>query len=68
MLHLEQNLDDVNNLPLLQSTSQHLHLMKDKGILRSRRDGQTIYYRIANHDTLAQCPLLIAARRLQLNQ
>ena len=26
----------------LQSTSQHLHLMKDRGILTSRRDGQTI--------------------------
>ncbi|MCB9421807.1 MAG: winged helix-turn-helix transcriptional regulator [Ardenticatenaceae bacterium] len=50
----------------LQSTSQHLHLMKDKGILQSRRDGQTVYYRIANHDTLAKCPLLIETRRNQL--
>jgi DNA-binding transcriptional ArsR family regulator len=30
----------------LQNTSQHLHLMQDKGILNSRREAQTIYYRI----------------------
>jgi DNA-binding transcriptional ArsR family regulator len=30
----------------LQSTSQHLRLMKDKGMLDSRRAGQTIFYRI----------------------
>jgi len=30
----------------LQNTSQHLRLMKDKGILDSRREGQTIFYRI----------------------
>lgn len=50
----------------LQSTSQHLHLMKDKGILQSHRDGQTIYYRIANHNMKAKCPLLIETRRIQL--
>lgn len=50
----------------LQSTSQHLHLMKDKGILKSRREGQTVYYRIANHDIPAKCPLLIETRRNQL--
>jgi len=31
----------------LQSTSQHLGLMKSAGIVKARRDGQTIYYRIA---------------------
>lgn len=30
----------------MQNTSHHLRLMKDKGILNSRRDGQSIYYRI----------------------
>ena len=30
----------------MQNTSQHLRLMKDRGLLESRRDGQTIYYRI----------------------
>lgn len=31
----------------LQNTSQHLRLMRDKGILEARRDGQTIFYQIA---------------------
>jgi DNA-binding transcriptional ArsR family regulator len=30
----------------LPSTSQHLRLMKDKGVLASRKEGQTIYYSI----------------------
>ncbi|OHB63571.1 MAG: hypothetical protein A2Y77_06520 [Planctomycetes bacterium RBG_13_62_9] len=29
-------------------TSQQLNLMKDKGVLASRRDGAKVYYRIAN--------------------
>jgi ArsR family transcriptional regulator len=28
--------------------SQHLSLMKDRGILKSRREGQHIYYSVAN--------------------
>jgi DNA-binding transcriptional ArsR family regulator len=28
--------------------SQHLNLMRDKGILESRRDGVNVYYRIAD--------------------
>jgi DNA-binding transcriptional ArsR family regulator len=32
----------------LQNTSQHLRLMKDKDILTCRREGQTIYYRVAD--------------------
>lgn len=28
----------------VQNTSQHLRLMKDKGIVASRRDGHVIYY------------------------
>ena len=42
----------------LQSTSQHLHLMKNMGILDSRRDGQTIYYRIIECDLMERCQLL----------
>lgn len=34
----------------LQNTSQHLRLMKDKGVLEARRDGQTIFYQIAAGD------------------
>jgi DNA-binding transcriptional ArsR family regulator len=36
----------------LQNTSQHLRLMKDRGILSSRRDGNTIFYRVINNDCL----------------
>ena len=32
----------------IQNTSQHLRLMKDKGIVESRRNGKEIYYRVAN--------------------
>lgn len=31
----------------VQNTSQHLRLMSGKSILDTRREGQTIYYRIA---------------------
>lgn len=36
----------------LQNTSQHLHLMQDKGILTSRRESQTIFYRIADNEMM----------------
>jgi DNA-binding transcriptional ArsR family regulator len=42
----------------LQCTSQHLRLMKKMSILDSRRDGQTIYYRIVNNDFTEMCQLL----------
>jgi ArsR family transcriptional regulator len=32
----------------LQNTSQHLRLMKDKGLLVTRREGQMVYYRITD--------------------
>jgi DNA-binding transcriptional ArsR family regulator len=36
----------------LQNTSQHLHLMQDKGILTSRRESQTIFYRITDNEMM----------------
>jgi DNA-binding transcriptional ArsR family regulator len=50
----------------LQNTSQHLHLMKDKGILTSRRDGNTIYYRVNYGEHLAGCGLVQLARTVSL--
>jgi len=41
----------------IQNTSQHLQVMKDRGILTSRRDGQAIYYRMVNQALLKQCGL-----------
>ena len=49
----------------LQNTSQHLSLMKGAGILESRRDGQTIYYHIADDFLHGRCRLLLEARKLQ---
>ena len=46
----------------LQNTSQHLRLMKDKGILESRRDGQTVYYRVADNERVRNCHVLLHAR------
>jgi len=43
----------------LQNTSQHLRLMKDKGILKSRRDGQTVYYRVADNELVKSCHVLL---------
>jgi DNA-binding transcriptional ArsR family regulator len=43
----------------LQNTSQHLSLMKGAGILESRRDGQTIYYHIADDFEHGRCRLLL---------
>ena len=46
----------------LQSTSQHLRLMEDKGILVSRRERQKVYYRIAEHELMEDCRLFLQAR------
>jgi len=42
----------------MQNTSQHLRLMKNKGILLSRRDGREIYYRIADSEYSRICPVI----------
>jgi ArsR family transcriptional regulator len=42
----------------MQNTSQHLRLMKNKGVLQSRRDGREIYYRIADTEYTRICPVL----------
>ena len=44
----------------LQNTSQHLRLMKDKGVLDTRRDGQSIFYRIAMSETGENCKQMLA--------
>ena len=42
----------------MQSTSQHLRLMKDKGILTSHKDGQAVLYRVAQNDLMQNCIIL----------
>ena len=46
----------------MQNTSQHLRLMKDKGVLQSRRDGREIYYRIADTQFTRICPVITQKR------
>ncbi len=42
------------NLALSQSAlSQHLARMRDEGLVIYRREAQTLYYRIENHDVAA---------------
>jgi len=40
------------------NVSQHLTLMRKMRILRTRRDGRNIYYRIANDKLIAACTLM----------
>ena len=50
----------------LQSTSQHLRLMKRRSILESRREGQTVFYRITQNELLQGCVLMESqARRIK---
>jgi len=42
----------------MQNTSQHLRLMKNKGVLHSRRAGREIYYRIADTKYNKICPVI----------
>ena len=41
-----------------QNTSQHLRLMKNKGVLGSRRDGREIYYRVTDTKFSRSCPVI----------
>jgi DNA-binding transcriptional ArsR family regulator len=47
----------------LQNISQHLSLLKEHGIVCARRDGQTIYYRIADDERVRDCPVFLKAPR-----
>jgi DNA-binding transcriptional ArsR family regulator len=42
----------------LQNTSQHLRIMKARGIVVSRRDGQAVYYRVGT-PIFAECCELV---------
>ena len=49
----------------LQNTSQHLRLMKDKGVVSSRREGQTIYYSIPDNELGDCCKRMFQAVSLE---
>lgn len=41
----------------LPNVSQQLRVMKEKNVLTSRRDGHTVYYRVAKNHFLDKCGL-----------
>jgi DNA-binding transcriptional ArsR family regulator len=45
----------------LQNVSQHLNLLKKSGLVKPRRDGQTIYYQITDQEFLEYCPAMLRA-------
>jgi DNA-binding transcriptional ArsR family regulator len=49
----------------LQCTSQHLGMMKKMGILESRRDGQTIYYRVVRDELEGRCKHVLRSQKNQ---
>lgn len=42
----------------LPTVSQHLRVMRDLGCLQTRRDGRTVYYRLANRKFLRAAKLV----------
>jgi DNA-binding transcriptional ArsR family regulator len=43
----------------IQNVSQHLSLLKKSGVVIARREGQVIYYQIADHEYLRNCPAIV---------
>ena len=48
------------------NVSQHLNVMRDAGLVTSRRDGTTIYYRLAYPQILQACDIVHDVLRAQL--
>ncbi|MFQ5800971.1 MAG: ArsR/SmtB family transcription factor [Candidatus Hydrothermarchaeales archaeon] len=40
------------------SVSQHLAILRERGVVATRRDGNTVFYRIANPKILEACRLM----------
>jgi ArsR family transcriptional regulator len=43
---------------LKANLSQHLSVMRHRGIVTNRKEGLTVYYRIANHKIVKACDLM----------
>ena len=56
----EQSVDELSELSdLAQSRlSQHLNLLKQKGLVDSRREGLYVFYRVKNPKILQACDIL----------
>ncbi|MBI5755900.1 MAG: helix-turn-helix transcriptional regulator [Nitrospirae bacterium] len=52
----------------MANLSQHLSIMKAKGILKSRREGVSIYYHITNPKVVQACKLMREVMMEQLKE
>lgn len=52
----------------IPNISQHLAIMRDKGVVEARRAGTKIYYRLANPKTLQACILMREAMIEQMEK
>ena len=43
---------------LKANLSQHLSIMRQRGIIKNRKEGLTVYYRIANQKIVKACDLM----------
>jgi DNA-binding transcriptional ArsR family regulator len=60
--------DIANKMELPQPTiSRHLKILRERGIVRAERDGQTINYSLSDHRFIQALDLLRAALADQLN-
>jgi DNA-binding transcriptional ArsR family regulator len=48
------------------NVSQHLNVMRDAGLVTSRRDGTTLYYRLAYPQITQACDIVTSVLRAQL--
>ena len=48
------------------NVSQHLGVMRDAGLVATRRDGTTIFYRLAYPQLVAACDIVLDLLRAQL--
>ena len=50
------------------NASQHLAIMRNKGILKSRREGVSVYYSLANPKVITACDIMREVLFEYLNQ
>ena len=42
----------------VHNVSQHLRVLKERRLVASRKEGQTVYYRVTNHKFIEACSLM----------
>jgi len=58
--HGEMNVGDIADALNTNITvvSQHLRLMKDRGVVETRKDGHLVYYRLKNLKLIKACTII----------